>query len=177
MDVIVPESDAQVKGELESPSNSPCTFGKGRSWFLQVLLPGQIVSTLPSKLLGSCIPELLGFRIKAFISTVFRRLRVVRTGGGCHWFFSEMLPAINLKQSRRRQSHAGVAVKRGGGTVGEDVFAHGSLLGECGVWPSVRPTPNFRFNLDFHNRRLPTVTKEAGPMPPKLVSPPRHKVL
>lgn len=75
---------------------------------------------------------MLDFRTKVFISTVFTRLRGGRAGGGCHWFLSEVLPAVNLKQSRWRQSHAGGAVKRGGGTVGEDVFAHESLLGEWG---------------------------------------------
>ena len=53
-----------------------------------------------------------------------------RAGVGRDRVFSEMLPAVNLEKSRWRQLQAGGAVKRCGGTMGENVFVHEGLLGE-----------------------------------------------
>ena len=121
-----------LKGEGESPQATHLYLRQRPVLVFTSAIAKLIVSTLPCKLLGSCIQELLDFRIKALISTVFRYLRVGTAGGGCHWFLSEVLPAVNLKKSRWRQPHAGVTVKSGGGTIGEDVLAHESLLGEWG---------------------------------------------
>lgn len=100
-----------------------------------------------------------------------------RVGVGGHWFFSEVFPAVKFKKSWWCESHAGVAVKRGGGTARVNVLVHkerASLGG--GDRALVRPTPKFRFGLDFHRGYSPTVTKGAGQIPPKLALPSQRSV-
>ncbi|KKZ13962.1 MAG: hypothetical protein TQ37_02730 [Candidatus Synechococcus spongiarum 15L] len=70
---------------------------------------------------------------RTFSSTVFIGVVLLRVGVNHGWILvaydrglGEMLPAGNLKKSRWRQSQAGGASRRCGGTVGNSMFVHKS---------------------------------------------------